>query len=970
MNLATIPAEAPFLDTLAAHWFARHGGDALMRGLILLPTRRASRALAEAFLRAGGGRPMLLPRIAALGAPDEAPLALTGVLDLPPAIDGQERLGALAALVMKLPGELGGAATADRALRLARDLADLMDEAERAEIDLAAALERAADAEHAEHWQATLRFLGIVTRHWPAFLAESGLMNPAARQVALLRGQAAAWAAQPPAEPVWVAGTTAGIPAVAGLLGVVARLPHGQVVLPGLDLELPDQAWDSVEDSHPQAGMKRLLAQLGATRAEVERWSGTALAPPGRVRTLAESLLPAGALGAWREPATPATAGLFCLRSSDEQEEAVAIALILRDTLEIPGARAALVTPDRALAGRVSAELLRWGVVADDSAGERLSESPPAVFLRLLAEAVVSRLAPVALLAALKHPLAAAGRPPAACRAAARVLEVAALRGPKPQPSLAGLRARAGPSDLLDAVERCLAPLLRAQAAVSLPPADLLAALIEAAEALAATPDATGPARLWAEEEGEALAVLLAAARPALLRLPDQPPSVLPGLLDAALEGAVVRSRRALRGRHGGEHPRVVIWGLLEARLQSAEVMVLGGLVEGVWPSATDPGPWMSRPMRARAGLPGTEEIVGATAHDFAAAAAAARTVVLSAPRRRDGAPAVPARWLVRLEAYLRGHGLALAEHPAAGWAALLDQPAGPPAPVRPPAPRPPSALRPRRLSVTEIATWLADPYAIYARHILKLVALEPLEDVTDPADYGILVHRGMQLFLAAAGTAWPADGPAQVWQAIERSLAEARLRQALQEWWRPRLARIGAWVALRERARREALPGLIRGEAKGEWTLPGLDFVLTGRADRIEKLADGRLAILDYKCGLAPSDKEVEAGFSPQLPLEAAMAEAGAFGPDLVGETAQLIYWRLTGGFVAGEERNLFRADAARIAAAVATARDKLAALVKAFDDPGRAYLSQPHPGRAPRFSDYAQLARVAEWTLAGEEA
>jgi ATP-dependent helicase/nuclease subunit B len=976
VKLATIPAELPFLDTLAARWLERHGADALMRGIVLLPTRRSARALAEAFLRAGGGRPMLLPRIAALGAPDEAPLALAGALRLPPAVDAQERLGALAALVLKLPAELGGAGAADRALLLARELAALMDEAERAEISLPTALEQAAEAAYAEHWQATLRFLEIVTRAWPDFLAANGLMNPAARQVALLRAQARAWQENPPTEPVWVAGTTAGIPAVAGLLRVVANMPLGLVVLPGLDLDLAESAWEAVDDSHPQAGLKKLLAGLGATRGDVEHWQGAAPSPSGRVRTLAQALLPARALRAWREPGTLETEGLFRLEASDEQEEAVAIALILRDALEKPGTRAALVTPDRALAGRVSAELLRWGVVADDSAGEKLSESPPAVFLRLLAESIASGLAPVPLLALLKHPLAAAGLAPAACRAAARALEKAALRGPKPPPGLAGLRARAEAApqqarDLLDSVESCLEPVLRAHAAASRAPDSLVAGLVGSAEALATTDAVAGPSRLWAQEEGEALAVLLAGARPALLRLPDQPPSILPGLLDALLEGAVVRSRRAVRGREGSEHPRVFIWGLLEARLQSADVMVLGGLVEGVWPPATDPGPWMSRPMRSRAGLPGTEEVVGQAAHDFFLAACAAPRVVLSCSRRRDGAPAVPARWLTRIDAALRGHGQALPRHPAAAWAALLDQPRGPPVPVQPPAPRPPVGLRPRRLSVTRIETWLADPYAIHAEYILRLKPLEPLEQATDAADYGALVHEGMRLFLRDVGATWPPDGAERLARAMQRALAEAGLRQALQEWWRPRLLRIAAWVAQREGERRRAMPTSIRGEVRGDWPLqvPG-GFLLVGRADRIERRADGRLAILDYKTGPVPSGKEVEAGFRPQLPLEAAMAASGAFGPDLVGETAELIYWHLTGGYVPGEQRSIFEADAARIAAVVATARDKLEALVKAFDDPGRPYLSQPHPGRSPRFSDYAQLARVAEWDLSGGEA
>ncbi len=458
----------------------------------------------------------------------------------------------------------------------------------------------------------------------------------------------------------------------------------------------------------------------------------------------------------------------------------------------------------------------------------------------------------------------------------------------------------------------------------------------------------------------------------ALPLLPDQPQDVLPGLIDAVLEGAVVRSRRALRGRGGTEHPRVFIWGLLEARLQSADVMVLGGLVEGVWPPASDPGAWLSRPMRATVGLPSPEEIVGQSAHDFVSCASVAPTVVLSCPGRRDGAPVVPARWLTRLETFLAGQGQQLPEHPAAGWVRRLDQPEDGPRPVRPPRPSPPVALRPRRLSVTEIETWLRDPYAIHARHVLKLEPLRPLDEATDAADYGSLVHRGMHHFLAEFGTRWPAEAAVELRRAMARALAEADLREALVAWWAPRLERIADWVAAVETERRsERPPVALIAEASGTLELerPGGLFRLIGRADRIERRRDGGLAILDYKTGTPPSQREVSAGLAPQLLLEAAMSEAGAFGDGIKGAAEELTYWHLTGGFQAGELRILFKADAAAIAAAVAEARQALCALIDAYDAPDRCYLSQPQPGLAPRFSDYAQLARVAEWAAAGDE-
>ncbi len=957
MNLATIPLGVPFLDALARRWLALHAAP-LAPGLILLPTRRGARALAEAFLRAGGGKPMLLPRIVALGAADEAGLALAGALDLPPVIAPMRRLAELARLILAAPEQAGGARTLERAWGLAADLAALLDDAERAEVPLAEALARAVDGSEAEHWQRTVRFLEIVTEHWPRFLAEQGLMNPAARQAALLRAQARAWEDRPPAHPVWLAGITVARPSVARLAGVVARLPRGAVVLPGLALGMDAASWDAVEAAHPQAGMRDLLVALGATRGDVAVWHGEASGPAERVARFESALLPAASAGAFAPPVL-APEGLRRLDAADEQAEAAAIAMVLRDALETSGQRAALVTPDRALAARVSAELVRWGVVADDSAGEPVAETPPGVLLRLLAR-LAAQPRPMHLLAVLKHPLAAFGLDPAACRELARRWEVEALRGPAPPASIAGLRRHAqvrqsaAGLELLDRLEAALAPLLRL-AGGRAPPVAQLAALAEAAEAVAATAESAGTERLWALEEGEALASLLAEAMDSLASLPAQDLAGLAPLLDALLEGSVVRSRRALRAGAAGEHPRVSIWGLVEARLQAAEVMVLGGLVEGVWPQAADPGPWLSRPMRRRAGLPDAEESVGQAAHDFVAAACAAPVVVLSVPARRGRAPTVPARWLTRIAART-----SLPGHPASSWAGLLDQPLAV-TPAHPPEPRPPLSRRPRRLSVTEIETWLNDPYAIHARHVLGLEPLDPLEQDTDAADFGTLVHAVLADFFTEAGDAWPADAADRL---ARRFLAQTRgLRPALAAWWGPRLQRIAAWVAEEEAARRmqPALAG--RTELSGRWALAGPPGVeLRGRADRVELRAGG-VAILDYKTGKPPTQKEVAAGRAPQLLLEAAMARAGAFRGLAPLPARELTYWRLSGRDPAGEVSTLFADDPAALAQAIADAEAGLLRLVRTYDDPATPYRAQPHAAWRPRFPAYAQLARLAEW-------
>jgi ATP-dependent helicase/nuclease subunit B len=969
-NLFTIAAKHGFADTLAAAWLEACDNDPVASGdgLILLPTRRGVRALTDAFLAASRRPALLLPRIEAIGATDEAPLAMSGALDLPPAIDPLARLGALARLILARDDRLTLAA----AWELAASLAELLDEAARHGVDLAAALPSLAPEALAHHWQITLDFLSVVTTHWPQALAALDLSDPAARQTRLLEAQARHWRDAPPTHPVWFAGVAAATPAETALARVIANLPTGRVILHGLDLELDDESWNALDDAHPQAGLRRLLAGLDCIRADARPLAGDSLAPPGRATLLRRALLPADSIARrWREPAALDPAGLFLLPAADEQAEAVAIALILREALEHPNRTAALVTPDRGLAQRVTAEIARFGVLADDSAGEPLSETPNAVFLRLLAATIAGGLPPATLLALLKHPFATAGLSQSECRREARRLERIALRGPRPQPGFPGLRRateaaprvsdtdRAASTRFIDRLESALQPLTDQYSRPRTAPADLVQALIAAAERLADTD------RLWADEEGEALAAHMAGLTDALATLPPQPPACLPGLLDASLAGLSVYGRRALRGHDATAiHPRLSIWGLLEARGQTADILILGGLTEGTWPAATDPGPWMGRPMRTKVGLPSPEIAVGIAAHDFANLAGAAPTIILSYAARRDRAPAVPSRWIARLEACLAGAGLTLPVHPALGWAAALDQPAGITSPAAPPQPRPPVASRPRRLSVTEIETWLRDPYAIYARHILRLRALAPLEEEADRALFGNLVHHA----LAEAYTqgALDADG---LQARFEHALDLFSVRGGVAAWWRPRLRRIAEWVATREAERRAtAAPDHLETEISGQVVLDADagPFTLTGRADRIERRADN-LAILDYKTGTVPSKDAMRDGWSPQLPLEATMAILGGFGDAFAGsEAAELAHWKLSGGPKPGDEQSL---SGPKLQAIVEDTWLGLELRINEFDDPETPYLAQPYPRRAPRYDDYAVLARVAEWRLTEDE-
>jgi len=1008
MRLFDIPAHQPFLDSLAAGVLADLRGappEALARATILLPTRRSARGLRDAFLRVAREHALLLPRmraLAGLSTEDADELALPTLLDLPPAVAPLTRQAVLAGFVMRLPRRHGGPSTPEQAWQLAGELGRLFDEIalEEQSPELLAAgdphafteawlarLENLVPAEQATHWQITTAFLRGVATQWAAWLAAEGLLDIGLRRVLALAAQAEAWRADPPADPVIAAGIGIGgtIPAAAALLKVVATLPRGAVVLHGLDRATLGRLWDHVAcaPTHPFAAQARLLDALGAREARVAPWPGMAASavPESRARLIETALRPPEGMEDWTRltPDTwrPALAGLTRLDAPDAQAEAAAIALTLREALETPGARAALVTPDRDLARRVSAELTRHGILADDSAGEPVATTPTGSFLRLLARMVAEDFAPVPLLATLKHPLCCAGMERAEWLAAIRLLERRALRGPRPQGGLAGLRKAAAGLDpdrlarvapALDALDAALGTFASLRGPPR-PPADLLAAHLAAAEALAAAPAMPGGLRLYAAEEGEVLATHLADLAPAMALLPPLDPAAWPALFDAALEGVAARTRRTARGRDAEAHPRVEILGLLEARLLTFDRVVLGALDETVWPLATDPGPWMNRRMRAAFGLPEPETRIGRVAADFLLSACAAPEVVLSRAARRGGAPMVAARWLIRLQTFLGGQGLALPESQAPAWASVLDAPETV-RPIERPAPKPPASLRPREISVTEVGDLLADPYGFHAKRILRLRRLDELDADVGALDYGTIVHAALKGFVDGLGIVWPGGAAAQaLWDAAaEEALAAQGPRPGLAAFWRPRLRRIGAWVIEQEEtARRDGWIAASVTECAGQLALPRPQGLvrLKARADRLDRYGSGELAILDYKTGAPPPAAALQDGTAPQLPLEAAIAINGGFAGLPAAPVRTLTYWQLTGGQEPGKQQQLF-SEAEDVARLAEVSLDRLGALVDAFLLGNRAFVARPHPARSPRGAEYDHLSRVAEWAEA----
>jgi ATP-dependent helicase/nuclease subunit B len=975
----TIAPSAAFAQTLAEGLLARTGGDALKlsSAIIYLPTRRAARGFGEVFARVLGGA-ALLPQLRALGETEDDELLFDAAgegLELLPAIAPLRRQLLLAELVRAWDRkDRDGRMSIAQAASLAASLAKVMDEVEIQGADLGA-LAGLVPAELAQHWEGVTRFLGVLETEWPKLLEAEGLLNPAARRGAALAALAARLETAPPDGMVIAAGTTGSIPATAALLGVIARLPQGAVVLPGLDREMDAESWANLDPGHPQYGLRQLLERTGVARADVADWHAVPRNGP-RETLLRETLRPAPTTDAWRALAEQGGGeiaaglnGLSLVECADPGEEGLAIALALRESLETEGRTAALVTPDRNLARRVASEMRRWGVAIDDSAGRPLAHTGAGSFLCLVAEAAEAGFAPVPLLAMLKHPFARRGQDSANFRRQARALDRWCLRGPRPDAGLVGI-ARAIAAALAeprnahiaaslaelarwwDEVAACLAPLEALFAHRETALDRLLEAHIAAAEALAC--DEEENCILWAERDGEAASAFVSALKLALEGLPPAEPDAWPALFRALAMGVPVRVPFS--------HPRLAILGPLEARLQRYDLTVLGGLNEGSWPGGTGNDPWFSRPMRAALGLEQPERSIGLAAHDFASLAAAPH-VLMTRALKADGAPTLPARWLQRLEQLTRGLGLSLA--PVTDYAAMARAMMEvPPAPrLARPAPTPPREARPRRLSVTEIETWLRDPYAIYAKHVLKLRPLDPLDAAIGPMERGNALHKALELFVARFPGELPDDAALELARIADAVFAEAGIPKAALAVWRPRFLSAARWFVDFDRGRRTGVKESLL-EKKGHLIIAasGGDFELVARADRIDRLISGGAAILDYKTGALPKKKETAAFLMPQLALEGAILEAGEFEgvPKLPVE--ELLYIKLSGGMVPGEPRWL---DSAPDLPAMALA--KLQGLVDLYDDATIPYRPRLIPRNVDAEGDYDHLARVREWAPSG---
>ncbi|MFZ1743358.1 MAG: double-strand break repair protein AddB [Pontixanthobacter sp.] len=975
-NIYSIAAHRGFSDALVAGLVPRYAETdfGLARLTLLLPSTRAVRTVTEAFIRhygAKGDAGMLMPRMAVVGDLD-LDETLGSVIDplgahgIQAAVDPTYRWLRIAQL---LTDEMGKDAPRGAALlRLARDSAATMDKLLVEDIGPEKLLGKDVIdllGELSGHWQDSLRIFAKVQLRWQAELEAAGAIDAAARRNRLFEYTAERWKASSPAHPVVAAGVTSGAPALARLLKVVAQLPHGAVVLPDFDLSMDDAVWQELGAAgasdvpattpfergdavtHPQYHLKLLLNRMGIARGEVQQWhrKGLAAASPDRTHAISSLFLPPEASRSWAQlPADKRRlSGVRIMESVNPEEEAQAIALQVRQAIETAETRVSVITPDRNLARRIVQHLRRWNIGADDSAGIPLSQTAAGRLILLLAEVIAEKGAPVPLVALLGHPLVRFDNDRGGWLNNLRAFE-RALRGPRRAPGLEELTSLANQLELSSwfaEVVGAIEPLLEESG--QRPLGDLLGALSVAGEKLC-------DEALWAREDGRALASFVETLR---LHAEASNSMLDPLDLHAVLRDAM--DEIAVRPPYGG-HPRVAIYGLLEARMSRSDLVICAGLNEGVWPAAPASDPLLAPPVLRALGVPGADFRIGLSAHDLAGALGAPQVVLSRAERDTEG-PTIPSRFFLRVKALL-GEDL-LERHretDAVKLARAIDD-AEPGQAIYPrPAPEPDSSQRDVPIAITALDRLRGDPYQFYAQSILQLRALDALDAEPSAAWQGTLAHTILQRWHEKGGN---------LREIAHRMLEEENAHPLMEGLWLPRLLAGLEWVEREIADHPERTIAAI--EEKGEMIVDGVR--IHGRADRIDSLPGGEIAVVDYKTGKPPSSAMVERGFALQLGLIGMMAERGGI-KGVSGKATGFEYWSLSKspkekdcfGFVntplkvgrktTGPLPEDFLPETERFL------REAIADWIKG-SRPFTAKLEPDYPG----YADYDQLMRLDEW-------
>lgn len=993
----TIAPGADFLGSLARvlaeEFRLDKAPDALADAIIYLPNRRSARALSRALFNAlGGNRTLLPPDIRTLGDLDTdeaAPVAEAALAGPAMPLSPASRLGVLARLVSAYCDRaFGRSLPPASALASARELSRLLEQASFSEepVDWAKLRSLAVDSELARHLETSTEFLTILAEAWPAWLAEHNAVDPFEYRIRAARALADHWRAAPPEAPVIIAGSTGATPSGRLLMKAALDLPMGLVVFPGLDTQLSEKAAAAVlkAPSHPQNALVRTVVDLGVSLSSVGTWPEEKSGGPleARRKLIHEALAPADDTADWRETlaelaasagqeqaafAREALGGLSVIELPNEAAEANAAALLLRQILETPGATGALVTADAGLARRVAALIKRWDVNVPPSAGQPLARTPAGSLIALCARWAADPADPVVLSSVLKHPFVK-------FRAEADLLDLHFLRGPRRWGDLEALatviegsfdETRPSPftrDEMKGAANtvRMLTELFREAGADfaqsgGTTVSDGVRRIAALAGAISETP------LPWAGEDGAGASTLLE-------RLNEMGTYLEPVTAEelADLVAAECASLTVSMGEE--EHPRLSIWGPLEARLQTADLVVLAGLNEDVWPEKTPPDAFLPRKFRSALGMMDPDERLGLSAHDFAQLACAPEVVMLHSARRED-APAVASRWVWRLKTLAQGALRELSGEVLSGtmaalpdWVEALQVMKAPGLPEDFSAePRP--VLRPagwpKRLSVTRVDRLQRDPYAIWAESVLGLRTIDPMNAAMQANLRGTAIHAALEDFELDAAPRTKEHLLGLLQKELSAAGAPEVDWDSRQAIWED----VATWY-LDWRAGRDISGGL-KKEVKGEviYEIAGAPFTLSAQADRIEISAIGKLTIVDFKTGSSPTDKMIRTGFDQQMPLQALIAQKGGFQKVSAAEVEALEYVEFKGKPSArriGEGR----IPDMDIPSMVGRAEEGLKRLIAGYRQPGAVFASAPRIQYVKYDFGYNLLARRAEWT------
>ena len=955
-NIYNIPGSCPFWDSLAEIYLNEFQNEklGLADALFLLPNRRACQALTNAFVKLQGLKPTVLPQIIPITEIEDDEFFFSSFdvetiwNDLKTPISKEERLFLFTRLIMSKPNEFGiPQLTPAQALNLALNLATLIDTANNQNLSFDK-LHDLVPEKYASHWQEILKLLKIITEYWPQILHERNAIDASEFKNLLLLKQAQIWKNSNTDKHNIIAGVTASFPSIVEMFKTVGELQFGKIFFSGIDKYADDNYWNAIDENHPQFEIKDLLGKLNINRNDIKNIKEAT--NPDRERLISEIMRPAIVSDKWLDinkkiNKNKAISNIEIINTNSQRDEALAIAIKMREVLDTPQKTAVLVTSDRNLARRVSSELKRFNVDIDDSAGIPLSLTPIGIYLRLIIEASLNFDKNVFLLDLLKNPLTLLGNSPLEFRKKVYKLELLLRKSDR------NIEQDDEELIILNDLKDNLSTLNSQLLSDDITFADILKTHIDIAEKLASSDSALGKTFLWRGDAGKVAVNFITKMLQTSHNIGKISGSDYLYLLDELMGLETVRTNY-------GTHPRLSILGPIEALLQKFDYVIIGELNEGIWPKTPKADMWMSRPMMIDFGFATPEKNIGILGNIFYHFMMS-DNVIITRAERIDGSPAQKSRWLLRLETVLKALGTNIIELTNSNIFALannLDKPKFF-KPIKAPAPCPPLSARPRKLSASGIDLLVDDPYSVFAKYILKLYPLDDLDRELDQRDYGTLIHTIIEEF----NNLYPEQLPDNAFDILAdlgyKHFCNYNISKDIASFWFPKFLNTAKWVVEQELSYRGAIKK-VHNEIKGEvaYSLPGGEFSFTAKADRIDVLKDGSVNILDYKTGKIPSKKQVENGHALQLLIEGIIARKSAFSLIENNTVSNLIYWQL------GKEKLEISSNIDEL---LDKAEEYLLKLINTFDFETTPYHSRPTPKFIPKNKDYEHLARIREWSV-----